>query len=86
MKSEGRAGDGEAAHVERAVGDGQPEITGVAELSDERADLGLDIVAVGCAEIGGGPGFEFTAELAVAGIEERPVEPVHLFPSRAGRG
>ena len=68
MVGEGRAGDGEAAHVERAVGDGQAEITGVAELGDERADFGFDVVAVGGGEVGR-PRPE-SRPSAVAAVEE----------------
>ena len=74
MVGEGRAGDGEAAHVQCAVGDGQAEEPSCAELDDERADLGFDIVAVGGGEVGGGPAFEIARESAVARVEEGPVE------------
>ena len=35
---------------------------------------GLDVVAMRTGEVGGAPAFELAAELAVAGVEERPVE------------
>ena len=47
-----------------------------AELRNERADFSLDIVAMECGEVGRRPAGYLGAELAVAGVEERPVEPV----------
>ena len=42
----------------------------------QRAHLGLDIVAVRGGQVGARPGGNLGAKLAVARIEERPVEPV----------
>ena len=79
MISEGRAGNGEAAYVERAIGDGQAEIARRAELRHESADFGFDVVGVVSGKVGGGPVGEVAAECTVAGVEKGPVE-IHRHP------
>ena len=74
MVREGRTGNGEAANIERAVGDGQPKKPRRAKFGDEGTDFGFDIVGVSGGEVGGGPVLELAGQLAMAGVEERPVE------------
>ena len=76
MAGQGLADQGERADVEpaRLVGNAMAKPAAVAELADEVAAGLVEVVGLVVGELGLAPALELVRELAVAVVEEGPVE------------